>query len=67
MLNNIGTNANILFDEYGRPIILLHDQGDKKRVKGPEAYRSNIMAARGIAAILRSSLGPKGLDKMLVR
>ena len=25
------------------------------------------MAARGVASILRTSLGPKGMDKMLVR
>ncbi len=58
---------NVMMDEYGRPIILLHEQSDKKREKGPEAYKSNILAARGIANVLKSSLGPKGLDKMLVR
>lgn len=31
-----------------------------------EAYRSNILAARTIANTLKSSLGPKGMDKMLV-
>jgi T-complex protein 1 subunit epsilon len=58
---------SMLIDEYGRPIYLIHEQNDKKRVKGPEAYKSNILAARGVANVLRTSLGPKGLDKMLVR
>lgn len=31
-----------------------------------EAYKNNIMAARSVANTLRSSLGPKGMDKMLV-
>ena len=56
----------MMMDENGRPIILLHEQNDKKRVKGAEAYKSNILAARGIANILKTSLGPKGMDKMLV-
>jgi T-complex protein 1 subunit epsilon len=59
--------SGMMIDENGRPIILLHEQADKKRVKGTEAYRGNILAARGIANVLKSSLGPKGLDKMLVR
>jgi hypothetical protein len=30
---------SILIDESGRPIILFHDQENKKRTKGPEAYK----------------------------
>ncbi|CAM9622872.1 unnamed protein product, partial [Choristocarpus tenellus] len=29
-------------------------------------FQSNILAARSVSNILRSSLGPKGMDKMLV-
>ena len=57
---------SLLIDEYGRPIILFDAKNTKQRVKGVEAYRSNILAARGIASTLRSSLGPKGMDKMLI-
>jgi len=60
-------SSQMMIDENGRPIILLHEQNDKKRIKGPEAYKTNILAARGIANVLRTSLGPKGMDKMLVR
>jgi chaperonin GroEL (HSP60 family) len=37
-----------------------------KRSRGREAQHSNIMAAKIIAESVRSSLGPKGMDKMLV-
>ena len=53
-------------DEYGRPFIILKEQQAKARVKGMEATKSNILAARSISSLLRTSLGPKGLDKMLV-
>jgi T-complex protein 1 subunit epsilon len=55
-----------LADEYGRPFIILKEQQAKARVKGLEATKSNILACRSISNMLRSSLGPKGLDKMLV-
>jgi len=35
-------------------------------LKGVDAIKSNILAASSVANTLRSSLGPKGLDKMLV-
>jgi chaperonin GroEL (HSP60 family) len=34
-------------------------------VKGIEAVKANIMAGKTVSRILRSSLGPKGMDKML--
>jgi T-complex protein 1 subunit epsilon len=55
-----------LEDEYGRPFIILKEQQSKNRVKGIEATKSNILAARSISNILRTSLGPKGMDKLLV-
>jgi len=57
---------SLAFDEYGRPYIIIRDQGGKKRIKGLEAYKNNIMAAISIANTLKSSLGPKGMDKMLI-
>jgi thermosome len=36
------------------------------RSRGKEAQRNNIMAARVIGEVLRTTLGPKGMDKMLV-
>eukprot|EP00004_Rigifila_ramosa_P012773 TRINITY_DN2790_c0_g1_i3.p1 TRINITY_DN2790_c0_g1~~TRINITY_DN2790_c0_g1_i3.p1 ORF type:complete len:650 (+),score=158.03 TRINITY_DN2790_c0_g1_i3:1287-3236(+) len=43
----------------------MREQESKTRVKGVEAQKANILAARTVANILRTSLGPKGLDKML--
>mmetsp|Transcript_752 Transcript_752/g.1134 ORF Transcript_752/g.1134 Transcript_752/m.1134 type:complete len:543 (-) Transcript_752:356-1984(-) len=57
---------SMIYDEYGRPFIILKEQQAKARVKGLEAQKSNILAARSISNILRTSLGPKGMDKMLV-
>jgi thermosome len=36
------------------------------RSRGKEAQRNNIMAARVIGEVLKTTLGPKGMDKMLV-
>ncbi len=49
---------------YGIPVLVLKE--GTQRTYGREALRSNILAAKVIAEILRTSLGPRGLDKMLV-
>lgn len=40
--------------------------GRKTRSHGLEAIKSHILAARAVAQIMRTSLGPRGLDKILV-
>lgn len=57
---------SMVYDEYGRPFIILKEQQAKARVKGIEATKANILAARSLSSVLRTSLGPKGLDKLLV-
>lgn len=61
-----GFPGSIAFDEYGRPFIILRDQEKQNRLVGNEAIKSHILAAKAIAKIIRTSLGPKGLDKLLV-
>jgi archaeal chaperonin len=39
---------------------------DTKRETGKDAQRNNIMAAKAVAQTVRTTLGPKGMDKMLV-
>jgi thermosome len=46
------------------PIVLLKDGATE--TKGREAQRNNIAAAKIIAEIVHTSLGPRGMDKMLV-
>lgn len=46
------------------PIIILRE--GTRRDKGKDAQFNNISAARAIADAVRSSLGPRGMDKMLV-
>lgn len=58
--------GQLAVDEYGNPFIILEEQGKKKRLKGLEAHKANILAARSIAESVRTSMGPKGMDKMVV-
>lgn len=58
--------GSLAFDEYGRPFIIIRDQDKQKRLTGNDAIKSHILAARTISNTLRTSLGPKGLDKMMV-
>jgi len=58
--------GSLAFDEFGRPFIIMKDQEKQKRLTGIEAHKSHILAAKTIASTLRTSLGPKGLDKMMV-
>ncbi|XP_045508181.1 T-complex protein 1 subunit epsilon [Colias croceus] len=58
--------GTVAFDEFGRPFIILRDQDRQKRITGIDALKSHIQASRQIATILRTSLGPRGLDKMMV-
>lgn len=39
---------------------------DIQRIMGKDAQRNNILAARMVAEIVKTTLGPKGMDKMLV-
>jgi thermosome len=48
----------------GQPIIILRE--NVERNYGKEAQRSNITAAKAIAGAVRTTLGPRGMDKMLV-
>jgi len=48
----------------GVPIIILKE--GSKRESGKDAQRKNILAAKAIAESVRTTLGPKGMDKMLI-
>jgi archaeal chaperonin len=48
----------------GQPIIILREGATRNR--GQEAQNNNFAAARAVAAAVRSTLGPKGMDKMLI-
>ncbi|KAL0385430.1 UNVERIFIED_CONTAM: T-complex protein 1 subunit epsilon [Sesamum radiatum] len=55
----------LAFDEFGRPFIILKEQEQKTRLRGLDAQKANIASGKAVARILRTSLGPKGMDKML--
>ena len=48
----------------GTPILILKEGSE--RTAGRDAQRSNIAAAKAVAGAVRTTLGPKGMDKMLV-
>ncbi len=48
----------------GQPVLILKEGASRSR--GREAQRSNITAAKIIGEVVKSTLGPRGMDKMLV-
>jgi archaeal chaperonin len=48
----------------GMPVLILRE-GTKEN-KGREAQKNNIAAAKLIAGLVKTCLGPRGMDKMLV-
>lgn len=53
-----------LTTQGGQPVLILKEGTARRR--GKEAQRNNIMAARVISEVLRTTLGPRGMDKMLI-
>ncbi len=47
-----------------KPIVLMPE--DIQRLIGKDAQRNNIQAARMVAEVVKTTLGPKGMDKMIV-
>ncbi|WP_135829569.1 thermosome subunit alpha [Halorussus halobius] len=48
----------------GRPVFVLSD--DAERTQGEDAQSSNIAAGKAVSEAVRTTLGPRGMDKMLV-
>ena len=48
----------------GQPIFILPE--GTNRLLGRDAQRTNILAGKVLAETVRTTLGPKGMDKMLV-
>lgn len=48
----------------GVPVIILKE--GSKRETGKDAQRKNILAAKAVADSVRTTLGPKGMDKMMI-
>lgn len=47
-----------------KPMVLMPE--DIQRIMGKDAQRNNILAARMVSEMVKTTLGPKGMDKMLV-
>jgi len=48
----------------GQPVLILPE--GTLRATGKDAQRNNIAAAKAVADAVKTTLGPKGMDKMLV-
>ncbi len=48
----------------GQPILILKE--GSQRTRGRDAQGANIAAAKAVASAVRTTLGPRGMDKMLV-
>src|SRR3989440_1305509 len=62
--SRLGDKRKLSSELAGQQIIILREGTSRSR--GQDALKANIMAAKIIAESVRSSLGPKGMDKMLV-
>lgn len=56
--------AYLTTTETGQPVLILKEGTGRSR--GKQAQRNNIMAARIIAEAIKTTLGPRGMDKMLI-
>ena len=56
--------AYLTTTKSGQPVLILKEGTTRSR--GREAQRNNIMAARVIGEVLKTTLGPRGMDKMLI-
>ncbi|KAH0485571.1 MAG: hypothetical protein KVP17_000802 [Porospora cf. gigantea B] len=65
-MQGLPQGMQIALDDNGQPFILLRDQQERKRLSGLDAHKANIQAARQVADPLRTSFGPKGMDKIIV-
>ena len=51
-------------NQQNQPIFILRD--GTERFQGSRATKMNILAGKTLAETIRTTLGPKGMDKMLV-
>ncbi|MEM1985441.1 MAG: thermosome subunit beta [Nitrososphaeria archaeon] len=60
----MSTTAIPAVTSSGQPVLILKE--GTAQTRGREAQRNNILAAKLVGEIVRTSLGPRGMDKMLV-
>ncbi len=60
----MSTTAIPAVTSSGTPVLILKEGSNQSR--GREAQRNNIQAAMLIAEVVKTSIGPRGMDKMLV-
>src|ERR1039458_4266771 len=58
------SEASYVTSSRGEQVLVVRQGGANKRAK--RAQNNNISAAKLVAELVRTSLGPRGMDKMLV-
>ena len=53
-----------LTTQGGQPVLILKEGTGRTRKK--EAQESDITAAKAVAEVLKTTLGPRGMDKVLI-
>ena len=48
----------------GQPVLILKEGTERSR--GRDARKANMMASQVISEVLKTTLGPRGMDKMLI-
>jgi thermosome len=61
---NLFFKNEVILMAQGQPVIVLPE--GTNRILGRDAQRNNILAGKVLAETVRTTLGPKGMDKMLV-
>lgn len=56
---------SLVYDDNGRPFIIVREQEAKSRLTGLDARKAHIAAAKSVSSIMKSSLGPRGMDKIM--
>eukprot|EP00435_Cladocopium_sp_Y103_P029618 s2133_g7.t1 len=62
---NSDMNFDRAFEKMERGLPGSWEQAKKKRLSGLDAHKANILAAKAVSDSVRSSMGPRGMDKMV--
>ena len=57
---------SMVYDENGCPFVILKEKQVKSGIKSINVTELNILVAQPISTLTRSSLDPKGIDKILI-
>lgn len=57
---------SLVYDQNGMPYLIVQEQEKKSRMTGIEALKKHIAEAKSVVETLKTSFGPKGMDKIMM-